>query len=109
MILAIYGAGGTGKSICDEIVRAEKERHTYEEVIFVDDVCGEKECYGLRVFTFEEAKKTFRTDEVEFLIAMGDPELKEKLFLEVKAAGYGFAVWMFMFYYFSASFMFLYC
>ncbi|MCF2569062.1 NeuD/PglB/VioB family sugar acetyltransferase [Mediterraneibacter glycyrrhizinilyticus] len=94
MILAIYGAGGTGKAICDEVLRAEKERHTYEEVVFVDDVCGEKECYGLRVFTFEEVKETFQTDEIEFLIAMGDPAIKEKIFQNVEAAGYGFAVWI---------------
>lgn len=94
MTLGIYGAGGTGKAICDEIIRGEKIKEKYEKIIFIDDVLGLKEYYGLEVFSFEEVKKMFGKEKIEFLIALGEPGAREVLFNKIKKEGFCFATWI---------------
>lgn len=94
MILGIYGAGGTGMAVADNIIRTEKFRNKYEEIVFVDDVFQGKELKGLKVFSFQEAQKTFEKKTLQFLIGLGDPLERENLFYKIKKAGYGFATYV---------------
>lgn len=94
MILGIYGAGGTGKAMYDQISRGEKIKKSYEKIVFIDDVIGEKECYGLEVFSFNEAQSIFQKEEIKFIIALGDPIAREKVFCKVSEAGFQFATWI---------------
>lgn len=91
MILGIYGAGGTGMAISDYILRTEKLRIQYDKLIFVDDVLGKKQAHGLDVFTFENARRVFPRDELQFLIGLGDPAARERVFNQIENEGFGFA------------------
>lgn len=87
MRLAIYCAGGLGREILELARGINGNRWT--DIIFVDDVTEEQEVYGAKVFRWEEVE-TIRGD-VEFVIANGEPYVRETLFYKVKEAGYPFA------------------
>lgn len=82
MILAIYCAGGLGR----EIIEFARSINRWENIIFVDDVTGEKNVSGADVFRFSQVEQ-FRGD-LEFVIANGEPAVREILYNKVKNAGY---------------------
>lgn len=82
MTLAIYCAGGLGK----EIIALARAVSRWENIIFVDDVTGDEWYQGAKVFRFDEVKDF--PDEVEFVIANGEPEAREMLYNKIKNAGY---------------------
>lgn len=84
MILAIYCAGGLGR----EIIEFARAINRWENIIFVDDVTGEKIVSGADVFRFSQVEQ-FRGN-LEFVIANGEPAVREFLYNKVKAAGYPF-------------------
>lgn len=82
MILAIYCAGGLGR----EVIEFARSINRWENIIFVDDVTGEKIVSGADVFRFSEVEQ-FRGN-LEFVIANGEPAVREILYNKVKNAGY---------------------
>lgn len=82
MILAIYCAGGLGR----EIIELARYINKWERIIFVDDVTEVKTCADADVFRFEEIEQ-FRGN-IEFVIANGEPAVREKLYIKIKKAGY---------------------
>lgn len=85
MILAIYCAGGLGR----EMIGLARSASRWEAIFFVDDVVEQKEIAGAGVFRFEEIEN-YRGN-IEFVIANGEPEAREKLYEKIKAAGYPLA------------------
>ena len=93
MVLLIYGSGGLGRGIYDWITRTDyKEK--WQEIIFLNDMEDEEEFYGTRKIHFESVPLYFNKDEVEVLIALGEPANREKLYQKVKAFGYRFATYI---------------
>lgn len=82
MTLAIYCAGGLGK----EIVAFARSISRWDYIIFVDDVIEVKEYCGAAVYRFEDIKTL--PDDVEFVIASGEPAGRKALYEKIKAAGY---------------------
>lgn len=82
MILAIYCAGGLGR----EVLEFARSINRWEAIIFVDDVTEMKFVNGAGVFRFSEAEQ-FRGN-LEFVIANGEPAVREILYNKVKNAGY---------------------
>ena len=91
MRLAIYGTGGTGREVHEIVSAVDPARERWEELVFVDDVTDARELYGSRVMPFEELASLYGPDEVEFVIAVGEPASRELLFDRVAGRGYGFA------------------
>lgn len=85
MILAIYCAGGLGK----EIIALARSVMRWEEIIFVDDITNAEWYEQAKVYRFEEIKAL--KDNVEFVIASGEPAVREKIYLKIKDAGYAMA------------------
>ncbi|MDY6296026.1 MAG: acetyltransferase [Schwartzia succinivorans] len=85
MTLAIYCAGGLGK----EVVSLVHSVWRWDFVIFVDDVTDEEWHAGVKVYRFEDLKDF--PDYIEFIIANGEPEVREKLYHKIKTAGYPMA------------------
>jgi len=85
MTLAIYCAGGLGK----EVLELARTVNRWERVIFVDDVIQEKEYQGLSVYRFEEIGNL--GENIEFIIASGEPQGRKKLYEKIKGAGYSLA------------------
>lgn len=88
MILAIFGAGGNGKTLVDAATIFNNIKPKWEKFIFIDDVIGVKEHYGLEVYTYQEVKKLFSPDEIEIAISMGEPGSRKKVRDFVKADGF---------------------
>lgn len=82
MTLAIYCAGGLGK----EIVALARSVTRWDYIIFVDDVTNDEWYQGARVVRFDDVKDL--PDDVEFIIANGEPEVREILYNKIKASGY---------------------
>lgn len=91
MRLAVYGTGGSGREVHEIVSAMDPARERWEEVVFVDDVTDARELYGSRVMPFEELASLYGPDEVEFVIAVGEPTSRELLFDRAAARGYGFA------------------
>ena len=89
--LAIWGAGGTGIQIIEIAQWQNEEEHLWDEIFFVDNWKPEDEkIYGARNLHFDTVKKHYSSDQVEFVIALGEPKDKRLRFEEIRAAGYGF-------------------
>lgn len=82
MILAIYCAGGLGR----EVIEFARSINRWENIIFVDDVTSEKVISDANVFRFLEVEQ-FRGN-LEFVIANGEPAVREVLYHKIKDAGY---------------------
>lgn len=85
MILAIYCAGGLGR----EVIALARSVNRWEAVVFVDDVTEQREVAGARVFKFQEVEEY--KGNIEFVIANGEPAVRESLYHKIKLAGYTMA------------------
>lgn len=85
MTLAIYCAGGLGK----EIIALARSVSRWDEIIFVDDITNAERHASAKVFRFDEL--CGYNDEIEFIIANGEPAVRESLYNKVKTAGYKMA------------------
>lgn len=89
--LAIWGAGGTGIQIIEIAQWQNEEEHLWDEIFFVDNWKSEdEEIYGARNLHFDTVKELFSPDQVEFVIALGEPRDRKLRFEEIREAGYGF-------------------
>lgn len=88
-VIAICGLGGSGREFFELVNRIGK----WEKIIFCDKSVepGNNVFYGCEVYTFEEIVKIFTKEEIEFVISVGDVYLREKIYNQVKEAGYTFA------------------
>lgn len=85
MILAIYCAGGLGR----EVIALARSVNRWEAIVFVDDVTEQREVAGARVFKFQEVEEY--KGNIEFVIANGEPAVRESLYHKIKLAGYPMA------------------
>jgi sugar O-acyltransferase (sialic acid O-acetyltransferase NeuD family) len=84
MHLGIYGAGGFGKEVYDVACRQSQQNNIWDTIFFIDDFkVNGTDCYLSKVFTFSHIINTFGKDDLEVVIATGEPvvriKLKEKL------------------------------
>lgn len=94
MLLGIYGAGGTGRMVHDRLEDEGNYIARYQEIVFIDDTPGKKECDGLRVVSFASACEAWSPGEIEYLIAVGDPAARKCLWEKIHDAGYACATWI---------------
>lgn len=77
--LLIYGAGGLGRQVYELAKRNNDAK--WSEMLFLDDACGgRKEFHGTEVMTMEEALDAYPLDELEGIVAVGEPSVREKLY-----------------------------
>jgi sugar O-acyltransferase (sialic acid O-acetyltransferase NeuD family) len=85
MILAIYGSGGLGREIYEIAIRRNISSSLWGQVVFIDDFSDEDEFFGTRRFRLDSLKRN--KEEYEFVIAVGEPSAREKLFHKLTAEG----------------------
>lgn len=89
MKLAIYGAGGLGR----EIYELSRQIGRWEDIYFIDDTVVSDEDYyinGVKTLHYTSAVTLFPKDGIEFVIALGEPEYRKKLYEKVKSDGFNF-------------------
>ncbi len=84
MILAIYCAGGLGMQTLELAWAVNR----WEKIIFVDDITEENFVSGVPVYRFDEVEQ-FRNN-VEFVIANGEPAYRKMLFDKIESSKYPF-------------------
>lgn len=92
MKLAIYGTGNSGLEMLELIICSEELRSRWEELIFIDDTKAPGEFQGHRMLPFDRFTETFQTDEIEIIIAVGEPAAREALYDRVTGKGYRLGV-----------------
>lgn len=89
MILGIYGYGGHGLEV-EELARViNLKENRWEKVIFIDDSPDKAD--GERIFLFETIVNDYKPEDIEFMVGIGEPVIREKIFNKVKERGYNFA------------------
>jgi len=79
MKLGIYGSGGLGKEVYELAERINHTAKRWDEIFFVDDVRDEGALFDTRSIKFETLLKK-QTNDVECVIAIGEPTSREVLF-----------------------------
>lgn len=89
MVLAIYGSGGLGISVLDSVNEVNRELHTWDTVLFIDDVTAEKQRFGVDILPYDAFRKEYPASEsVGIVIAVGEPQNRERLYEKIRGDGY---------------------
>ena len=83
MVLGIYGASGLGRELLElaNLINCNKSR--WQSIVFIDDGDVPSEISHVPVFKYEAAKGSFG-NELEIVIAVGEPSIRKALFAKVK-------------------------
>lgn len=87
MNLGIYGSGGSGR----EVKEMAEMSGQWKKIIFIDDLVKPDICKGIERMPFEVFCQIYNNDNIEVIIAIGEPENKINLYKKVQNAGYSFA------------------
>ena len=101
MILGIYGASGLGTEFVGLVTRSEvylqKEavinheeyKPRWEDIIFIDDAPEKNGTifFELPVMNFDSAIEKYGLDGIEFILAIGEPAVKDIVFEKLQNAG----------------------
>ena len=88
MKLFIYGANGAAIEIYDLAYRINMTNNKYSEIILIDDFQDEIEYYGTKRIRFSSCKKVAGEEEMEFIIAVGEPSSRKLLADRIVDNGY---------------------
>ena len=89
--LLVYCAGGFGKEVYDIAHRINKENACWSNMSFIDDSEIENRVYDANVYRFEEILEKKNSDQVEVVIASGEPEVRKLLAEKVCQVGFQLA------------------
>lgn len=90
MQLGIYGYGGHGLEV-EELARVINLRENkWKKIIFIDDTPEKTD--NKKVFSFDTILKSYKPEDIEFMVGIGEPVIREKIFNKVKEKGYNFAI-----------------
>lgn len=92
MNLGIYCAGGFGKEIFDVALRDNEKNRKWDNIFFIDDFQVDNSiCYLGKVYSLEYVKNVFSLNNVEIVIASGEPAVRKKIYEKTKILGFKFA------------------
>lgn len=77
--LFLYGAGGVAR----DIINLNKIEQQFEIVGIIDDYKKGK-IYEIPIYSFNEMEENFNKDQLSILITLGDPNIKKKVYEELK-------------------------
>lgn len=89
MILAIYGASGLGTEFHGTANRINKEENKWSSIIYVDDAPDKvgSELKGSIVYSYNQAISKFGKDNLEFILGIGEPNVKDIVFDKLEKDG----------------------
>jgi len=89
MILGVYGASGLGTEFEGLAERINMETPRWEGFVFVDDDPEKngKMLVDLPILSFKQAIEQYGKDGIEFILAIGEPAVKDIVFKKVCGAG----------------------
>ena len=86
MVLGIYGASGLGSEYYEAAKEINKIEGKWKDIIFVDDTPSKNNTLfmGCQVNSFEIAISKYGINGIEFIIAIGEPSVKEIVYQKLK-------------------------
>lgn len=78
-MLFIYCCGGLGREVLLLARQINNVEKRWNEICFVDDNCDDDEVNGAKVYTLQEVGQKYDTSKCEFIIASGEPFIRELL------------------------------
>lgn len=91
MKLAIYGSGGLGREALELAKQINNDSQKWSEIIFIDDITHKNVQDGHKIVPFEKALNLYKVDEIEFIVAVGEPEFRKMLWNKIVDKGYKLA------------------
>lgn len=84
--LFIYGAGGLGRGVIELAEIINSKDNIWDIKGFIDDskVIKGKKINGYNVYSFEDIKNRFNSDDVEISVAIGDPYIKKNIIKNIE-------------------------
>lgn len=71
----IYGCGGVGNELAEEFISSNE----FKLMGFIDDNANIRECMGIQSRTFEEIIREKNIEEINVIISIGEPAIRQKL------------------------------
>lgn len=78
--LGIYGAGGLGREVFELAIAINSFKKRWSEIVFIDDGENKQNPRGLSIYKFAEIVKKIDVEDIEFCIAIGEPEIRKDLY-----------------------------
>lgn len=91
MILGIYGSGGLGREVLELAKQINNIQKRWTEVIFIDDIRTDNIFQTSRVFSYQELKIEISPEDIEIIIAVGEPKDRKLLAEKVTSNEYTLA------------------
>lgn len=92
MILGIYGAGGLGKEVLELVNQINKEKQRWAEIVFIDDVNPNRKVKNHNVYSYKDVTSKYKTNELEFVIGVGEPFFRREFYNKIISDGYNLPV-----------------
>ena len=90
MVLGMYGYGRHGLEV-EELARViNSKENRWENIIFIDDASNKID--NEKIFSFEDIICKYSSKDIEFMVGLGEPVIREKIYNKVKDKGYSFAI-----------------
>lgn len=83
MILGIYGAGGLGREVFElaSVINIDGQR--WDKIFFIDDSVNVKDKRKIPIINYKKLLEINSKDEIEVCIAIGEPEVREKIYTKL--------------------------
>lgn len=85
MKLGIVGAGGLGREVYIVAKKINAVKHRWDEIFFMDTNRSITEVLGVRCLDVDEAMQTI--DDLEVVVAIGEPRIREKVYNDIHNGG----------------------
>ena len=82
--LCIYGAHGLAQEVNIIAKKINYETKRWTEILYIDDINDMKDIHGTKVYKLEKLLDTYDKDELEMVIAVGEPAIRELLYRKAK-------------------------
>lgn len=87
MILGIYGAHGLAREVNIIAKKINRLENRWTQIVYIDDINDVTELQGQLVYTFQTLLENYPKDELELVIAVGEPSVRAALYQKVCDAG----------------------
>ncbi len=87
MLLAIYGAHGLAREVYIIARKINQIYHRWNEYCFIDDINEVLVVNGVKVYKFSELMEERVKNDIEVVIAVGEPGVRDLMYHRVKDAG----------------------
>lgn len=91
MLLAIYGAHGLAREVYIIARKINQLYHRWNEYCFIDDINEITEVNGVKVYKFNELLNKKEKKDIEVVIAVGEPSVRDFMYHKVKDEGISLA------------------